>query len=180
MTTNVMQTQLHGVFLVIEHYGVLLTGKPGVGKSSAALGLIDRGHQLIADDLVEFVAQDKQLIGRCPPLLCNLLKIRGIELLDISKLYDSAICYQHSLDLIIDLKDFSEDNASELDTIEGNYSSRTILDKLIPQITITSRTSLDIALLIELLVKNQQLKVNDQSASESFHLHNTLRLAACA
>ncbi|MBA1394743.1 HPr kinase/phosphorylase, partial [Lactobacillus sp. XV13L] len=43
---------IHGVLIEVKGLGVLLTGDSGVGKSETALGLIHRGHRLIADDRV--------------------------------------------------------------------------------------------------------------------------------
>ena len=42
----------HGVLVDVYGVGVFLSGKSGVGKSEAALELIKRGHQLVADDVV--------------------------------------------------------------------------------------------------------------------------------
>ena len=43
----------HGVLVDVYGVGVLLTGESGVGKSEAALELVKRGHQLVADDVVD-------------------------------------------------------------------------------------------------------------------------------
>ncbi|MEK6296456.1 MAG: HPr kinase/phosphorylase, partial [Paraburkholderia tropica] len=75
---------LHGVFLDILGMGVLLTGDSGLGKSELGLELISRGHGLVADDAVDFVRLGPDFVeGRCPPLLQNLLEVRGLGLLDI-------------------------------------------------------------------------------------------------
>ena len=70
---------LHGVFLDILGMGVLLTGDSGLGKSELGLELISRGHGLVADDAVDFVRLGPDFVeGRCPPLLQNLLEVRGL------------------------------------------------------------------------------------------------------
>lgn len=151
------ETQLHGVFLTIDTLGVLLTGAPGVGKSSTALGLLDRGHRLIADDLVIFTIAQNNLLGRCPAALQDQLKIRSVELLNIRTLYgNDAICLQHPLDLIIHLE-----NIDSLDVIDGNYSFQTILNINIPKITISPDVKCDVALLIECLSKNYNKKKHE-------------------
>ena len=71
----------HGVLLDVYGVGVFLSGKSGVGKSEAALELIKRGHQLVADDVVDICRiADDRLIGTCPE------KIR--HLMDENKAYD--------------------------------------------------------------------------------------------
>ena len=56
-------TTMHAV-LVNVFVGVLITGESGVGKSESALELIKRGHQLVADDVVEIRrVTDNRLIG---------------------------------------------------------------------------------------------------------------------
>ena len=47
---------VQGTAVAINGRGLLLLGPPGVGKSDLALRLIDRGAQLIADDLVPCTA----------------------------------------------------------------------------------------------------------------------------
>ena len=60
---------MHGVFLEMYGFGVLLTGKSGIGKSETALELIHRGHRLIADDMVKFKKRPNgDIIGRAADL----------------------------------------------------------------------------------------------------------------
>ena len=46
------QETRHGVLVNVFGAGMLITGNSGVGKSEAALELVKRGHQLVADDSV--------------------------------------------------------------------------------------------------------------------------------
>lgn len=60
----------HGVFMDVFGLGVLITGDSGVGKSELALGLVSRGHGLVADDVVELARIAPTTIeGRCPGML---------------------------------------------------------------------------------------------------------------
>ena len=80
----------HGILLDVYGVGVLLTGKSGVGKSEAALELIKRGHQLVADDVVDICRiSEERLIGTCPERIRHLMEIRGIGIIDMS----SALMY---------------------------------------------------------------------------------------
>ena len=68
-------------------FGVLLTGKSGIGKSETALELIHRGHRLIADDMVKFIKHPSgDIIGRAAKLP-HFMEIRGLGIIDIKALY---------------------------------------------------------------------------------------------
>lgn len=104
---NAAQTaSIPGVFMNVFGLGTLLIGKSGSGKSDLALALIDRGHQLIADDVVEFNSHDaKILTGQSPHLLKNLLEIRGLGILDIPALFGRrAVLEKQRLSLVIKLE----------------------------------------------------------------------------
>lgn len=61
--------------------GMLIEGPPGSGKSSLALGLIDRGAVLIGDDGV-LIALDGHILRASPaPATTGLLEVRNVGLL---------------------------------------------------------------------------------------------------
>src|SRR3712207_6006757 len=77
----------HGVLLNLYGLGVLVEGKSGVGKSECALDLIARGHQLVADDLVEVRrTRPGQLVGSSPDLLREHMEIRGLGILNVREI----------------------------------------------------------------------------------------------
>lgn len=43
---------IHGSFIDVYGVGILFIGRSGIGKSEIALDLIERGHRLVADDVV--------------------------------------------------------------------------------------------------------------------------------
>jgi HPr kinase/phosphorylase len=43
---------IHGSLVDVYGVGMLVTGKSGIGKSEVALDLVERGHRLVADDVV--------------------------------------------------------------------------------------------------------------------------------
>ncbi|WDA40027.1 HPr kinase/phosphorylase [Erythrobacter sp. BLCC-B19] len=74
---------LHASAVVIEGRALLIEGRPGSGKSSLALALIDRGAGLIGDDAVTVVAQSGRLIAAPPPNIAGLLELRGVGLVSL-------------------------------------------------------------------------------------------------
>jgi HPr kinase/phosphorylase len=140
---------MHGVLLNIFGIGVLITGKPGTGKSELALTLIDRGHQLIADDAPEFSVQNGILIGTCPALLHGFLNIRNIGTINVKKIFNAkALKKSANLQLIINID-------SGFPASAGNDSEQLleIQNIKIPQIATKNN-----AILVETTVHNFLLK----------------------
>ena len=96
---------VHGVLVELFGFGVLLTGKSGIGKSETALELIHRGHRLIADDMVKFYRDTQgDVVGKSAELPF-FMEIRGLGIIDIKTLYGlSAVRLSKSLDMIIELQ----------------------------------------------------------------------------
>lgn len=101
---------LHGVFVEMYGFGVLLTGKSGIGKSETALELIHRGHRLIADDMVKFIRHPSDDIVGKAAKLPHFMEIRGLGIIDIKTLYGlGSVRLTKRLDAIIELKELKSD-----------------------------------------------------------------------
>lgn len=72
--------KLHGTSVSLKGRAVLVLGKPGTGKSSLALSLIDRGAVLIADDQTLLTLETGIVMASCPAPLKGLLEVRGLGL----------------------------------------------------------------------------------------------------
>jgi len=176
-----MQTEtitLHGVYMEVLGLGAFLTGKSGIGKSELALGLIDRGHHLIADDAIEFSKDaNGHLIGTCPSLLQDFLEIRGIGILNIRAMFgETAIRRSKRLQLIVKLEHFTEEGLHTIDRLHGMHTSQEILGVTIPEVTIPVTFSRNLAVLVETAVRNELLQQQGYLAHEEFkqRLHTQL------
>ncbi len=161
---------LHGVFLEVLGMGVLLTGHSAAGKSELALELITRGHRLVADDAPEFrrVAPDI-VAGGCPPLLRDLLEVRGLGILDIRAMFgDSAISNEINLQLIIQLKRMKQKQIADMDRLQAAADTREVLGVEIPQVTVPVAPGRNLAILVETAVRNHLLRLKGYDASEIF------------
>ena len=67
--------------VAIGNRAILIEGVPGVGKSSLALALIDRGADLVGDDGVSLRVEDGRLLASPAPATRGLLEVRGLGLL---------------------------------------------------------------------------------------------------
>lgn len=160
LTQSLAETLVvHGVFLEVTGLGVLLRGQAAVGKSELALELITRGHRLIADDAVELrhVAPDT-LEGTCPPLLRDFLEVRGLGILNIRSLFgETAVKHKKNLKLIVELVN-PADNPDPISRLEMEASRTNILDVGIPTVRIPVAAGRNLAVLLEVAVRNHILK----------------------
>jgi HPr kinase/phosphorylase len=150
---------MHGVLLDILGMGVLITGESGLGKSELALELISRGHGLVADDAVEFARIAQNTIeGRCPPLLQNLLEIRGIGLLDIKAIFgETAVRRKMRLKLIVHLVKRTDMDSYERLPLET--LTQEILGVPVRKVIIPVGAGRNIAVLTEAAVRNTVLQL---------------------
>lgn len=164
---------LHGVFMEILGLGVLVCGASGVGKGELALELVTRGHRLIADDAPEFYAgTDTAPQGTCPPLLQDLLEVRGLGVLNIRALFgDAAIAPRAVLALKIHLQPSAAGTSGAASTsriLAPDYRTCTLLGHAIPAVTLPLMPGRNTALLIETLVRNFKLRRSGYDAAQDF------------
>lgn len=166
-----MSTTLHGVFLDVFGLGVFLLGNSGIGKSEIALGLISRGHRLIADDAVTFQLNQKQdeLIGTCPDILKDFLEVRGLGVLNVRAMYgDSAIKTSAPLKLIVNLIDVSDEIFRSSDRLFGIHNEREILGLSFNEVTVPVGPGRNISVLIEAAVRNHNIRLKGYNAAKDF------------
>jgi HPr kinase/phosphorylase len=114
------QIALHGSFMDVYGVGIMFVGKSGIGKSEIALDLIERGHRLVADDVVMLTQKrDDIIIGTGTKLVQHFMEVRGLGLIDIRQMFGiRAIRFQKRLEIIVELEHWED---------AGNYT-RTGLD----------------------------------------------------
>jgi len=159
---------MHGVFMDVLGMGVLIAGESGLGKSELGLELISRGHGLVADDVVDFarVAPDT-IEGRCPPLLSNLLEVRGLGLLDIKAIFgETAVRRKMKLRLIVELMRRSAADSMERLPLAG--STQSVLGLAIHKVVIPVAAGRNLAVLLEAAVRNTILKLRGIDTMEDF------------
>lgn len=147
------KTTMHGVFMDVLGLGVLITGESGLGKSELALELISRGHGLVADDAVEIMRTAPNMIeGQCPPLLQNLLEVRGLGLLDIRTIFgETSVRRKKKLKLIVQLLRTTPDNFERLPMQE---QTEEILGLPIKTVMLQVAAGRNLAVLVEAAVRN--------------------------
>ena len=160
---------MHGVFMDVLGVGVLITGDSGLGKSELGLELISRSHGLVADDAVEFSRIAPNMIeGRCPPLLQNLLEVRGLGLLDIKAIFgETAVRRKMRLKLIVHLV---RRNAleEEVERLPFLFPTEDVLGLPVRKVVIPVAAGRNIAVLLEAAVRNTILQLRGIDTLQEF------------
>lgn len=168
-------TLMHGVFLDVLGLGVLITGESGLGKSELALELISRGHGLVADDAVELLRTAPNLIeGQCPPLIQNLLEVRGLGLLDIRTIFgETSVRRKMNLKLIVHLLRSTPDNFERLPI---QQQSQEILGVEIKRVMLQVAAGRNLAVLVEAAVRNTILNLRGIDTMQEFMQRQALAI----
>ncbi len=159
---------MHGVFVEMYGFGVLLTGKSGIGKSETALELIHRGHRLIADDMVKFKKRTNgDIVGRAANLP-YFMEIRGLGIIDIKTLYGlGAVRIKKRLDAVIEIKEQTTENY--LTSINYMSSKAVILDKEVYKAELYMSSGRNAAAMVEIVVMNLMAKRLGHNAEHAYN-----------
>lgn len=154
----------HGVLVDVYGVGVFLSGKSGVGKSEAALELVKRGHQLVADDVVDICRiSDDRLIGTCPEKIRHLMEIRGIGVIDVKAMYGiGAVAFNKSIDLMIELEIWDENRPYDRLGIQDDEIE--IMGVRVPYQRMPIKPGRNLAIIVEVAARNLSLKRTGYSA----------------
>ena len=151
----------HGVLINIFNKGVLLTGHAGIGKSSLALELIGAGHQLIADDIVDFhLDSNDTVIGTCPTMLEGLLHTRELGLIPIENLFGPhAWQSQAKLDYVINI----QENHHQKSALNPVLEQQRVCGKAIPKLILSLNNPASLAVRITTWLQLQNVPQNTEN-----------------
>ena len=162
-----LRLHLHSVLLDVFGLGVLIVGESGIGKSECALDLIDRGHRLIADDVVEIKRIGDGLTGVSPELTRYHMELRGLGVLNIKDLYGvSSVRLSQRIELVVSLERWEA--GKEYDRLGLRDEMFTILGVAVPLVRMPVAPGRNIAILVEVASRNMLLKQRGYDAARRF------------
>ena len=161
-------TTLHGSLADVYGVGLLFVGESGVGKSECVLDLVERGHRLVADDLVLVTKQGNELlIGRGHDLQKHHMEIRGIGIIDVPGLFGvRAIRQQKRIEVIVHLELWDQDREYSRTGLEEEYEE--ILGVQIPKVTVPLNPGKNITVISEVVAMNHLLRYTGVESAEAF------------
>lgn len=139
----------HGTMLDIKGTGTLIRGTSGVGKSEAALALIERGHSLVADDFVLIrLIGERELRATSSPLNRGYMECRGLGIVHIARLFGvRAVRLEARIDLVVTFEEWTPEMDEDRTGLERE--SYDILGQQVPHIRLPVRPGRDMARLVE-------------------------------
>jgi len=148
----------HGVLVNIFGTGVLITGNSGVGKSEAALELIKRGHQLVADDVVDIKCiSNERLEGTSPERVRHFMEIRGVGIINVANIYGAgAVQIKKDINMQVHLEMWQ--NGKEYDRLGITENYTEILGVKIPHLLLPIHPGRNIAVVLEVAARNFRQK----------------------
>lgn len=159
---------VHGSLMDVYGVGLLYTGKSGIGKSEIALDLVERGHRLVADDVVKITrAAPDVLLGNSSELLGHHMEIRGIGIIDIEELFGiRAIRLQKRIEVEVNLTLWSETEEYERLGLEDKKTK--VLGVEIPIVRVPISPGKNITVISEVIAMNHMQKVYGENAALEF------------
>jgi HPr kinase/phosphorylase len=170
-------TSMHGSMADVYGVGLLFTGPSGIGKSECVLDLIERGHRLVADDLV-FISRrgNDVLIARQHPLQRHHMEIRGIGIIDIRALFGiRAIRLQKRVEVVVQLEPWDEQKHYERTGLDDQYID--VLGVQLPKVVVPLNAGKNITVISEVVAMNHLLKYSGVHSAREFdeHVKSALR-----
>lgn len=169
-------TSIHGVLVEVLGVGILLMGASGIGKSETALELVERGHRLVADDIVIIKCiGNTALVGAASEIISHHMELRGLGIINVKDLFGvGAIRGSTGIDLVIGLEDWDE--GKEYERLGLDEELVEILGVKIPRLLLPVRPGRNIPILIETAAMNYRSRQMGYHAARDLSKKITLRM----
>ncbi len=158
--------EVHGTLVDVYGVGLLFTGRSGIGKSECSLDLIERGHRLVADDIVEITrTSEGLLIGRYREVLRHHLEIRGVGIIDVQAIFGiRSIRMQKRIEVEVRLEDWKDDEDYERVGMEERFTE--VLGVNLPRVIVPLFPGKNITVISEVIALNFMLKIYGYDAAQ--------------
>jgi HPr kinase/phosphorylase len=163
------RTTLHGSLADVYGVGLLFVGRSGIGKSECVLDLVERGHRLVADDVVQVSRRGNDvLIGRGHELAAHHMEIRGIGLIDIPALFGvRAVRQQKRIEVVVQLEDW--ETTKDTDRTGLTREETLILDVPVPRVCVPLNPGKNITVISEVVAMMHLLRYSGVDVAAAFN-----------
>lgn len=162
------QRAVHGSLVDVYGIGLLLIGKSGIGKSEVALDLVERGHRLVADDVVIATKREESLLmGAGTELVQHFMEVRGLGLVDIRSMFGiRAIRFQKRIEIVVNMQLWDSDKEyTRINMVEDTHK---ILGVDLPMVQVPITPGKNITVICEVIAMNYLLRHYGYDPAEVF------------
>jgi HPr kinase/phosphorylase len=162
-------TSIHGSLADVYGVGLLFLGRSGIGKSECVLDLVERGHRLVADDMVHIKRHGVDiLMGTGHEMARHHMEIRGIGLIDIKLLFGvRSVRQQKRIEVVVQLEDW--DASREYDRTGLDLQQTKILDVDLPLVTVPLNPGKNLTVICEVVAMNHLLRYSGIDSARTFN-----------
>jgi HPr kinase/phosphorylase len=163
------QTIVHASMVDVHGVGMLIVGSSSIGKSELALDLVERGHQLVADDVVHIIRLGTNLVQGGPSeLLEHHMEIRGLGIIDIRRMFGiRAIRDNKIIQIVVRIEAF--DANAEYERIGVDERTIEILGVSVPFVDLPIMPGKNLTVIVEAIALNLKLKLLGEHAAKEFN-----------
>jgi HPr kinase/phosphorylase len=163
------RTTLHASLADVYGVGLLFTGASGIGKSECVLDLVERGHRLVADDVVLVSKKGNDiLIGQGHELAGHHMEIRGVGLVDVPALFGvRSVRQQKRIEVVVDLQHW--DKAAGADRTGLQRDTMDILGVQIPKMMVPLNPGKNITVIAEVVAMMHLLRYAGVDVAAQFN-----------
>jgi HPr kinase/phosphorylase len=167
---------VHGSFVDVYGVGIMFMGKSGIGKSEVTLDLIERGHRLVADDVIVLTKKGEGiLMGTGTDLGKHFMEIRGLGIIDVERMFGiRAIRYQKRLEILVELEIWDDKAEYTRTGLDGR--TLPIMDVEIPYVKLPILPGKNITVISEVIALNYLLKHYGYDSAHIFQERLTEKL----
>jgi len=162
-------TTVHGSLADVFGVGLLFRGRSGIGKSECVLDLVERGHRLVADDVVHVTRRGQDvLIGRGHEVSRHYMEIRGVGLIDINALFGvRSVRQQKRIEVVVQLEDW--DTSREYDRTGLDAQETDLLGVSLPLVTVPLNPGKNLTVICEIVAMNHLLRYSGVDSAHTFN-----------
>ncbi|PYP43129.1 MAG: HPr(Ser) kinase/phosphatase [Gemmatimonadetes bacterium] len=163
------RTTLHGSLADVYGVGLLFTGRSGIGKSECVLDLVERGHRLVADDIVLVARKGNDiLIGQGHELAAHHMEIRGIGLIDVKALFGiRSVRQQKRIEVVVQLEDWEKTKDAERTGLVRQETA--ILEVTIPKVIVPLNPGKNLTVISEVVAMAHLLRMTGVDVASAFN-----------
>jgi len=171
------RTTAHASLADVYGVGLLFVGRSGIGKSECVLDLVERGHRLVADDLVYITQRGADvLIGQADEQAYRYMEIRGVGLVDVMGLFGvHAVRQQKRIEVVVELVDWDIERDFDRTGLAGQTTK--LLGVELPLVVVPLNPGKNLTVICEVVAMNHLLRYSGVDSAQQFNDRLIQRMA---